>query len=266
MKVSQRPEWDGVDAYLYDQFSPGLPGDVEFYLEEVVKAGSPVLELGFGTGRILIPVAQAGIDIVGLDRAQHMLELVSAKVAGLSQATQNRIELAPGDMRSFALNRQFNLVMIPYRALTHLLTPEDQMQALQLAWEHLVDGGKLVINNSDPLLETAVRELAHPEPPLQKMADLIRPDNGNRVVVWNSISYDTQTQVHSEDRVFEEIDGEGLVLSRKHTPLVYRDTYRYEMQCLLRLCGFEIEALYGDFQRGPFRYGGEQVWVARRKG
>mgnify|MGYP001295504754 CR=1 FL=1 len=72
--------------------------------------------------------------------------------------------------------------MIPYRAFTHLLTPDDQMQELQLVREHLVDGGKLVINNSDPRLETIVREMAYPEPPLQKMADVVRRDNGNRVV------------------------------------------------------------------------------------
>ena len=140
MKVSQRPEWDGVDADLYDQFAPGLAGDVLLYVDEAVKAGSPVLKLGCGTGRTQIPIAQAGVDIVGLDRAQRMLELVSAKVAGLSQSTRNHIELAQGDMRSFALHRQFNLVTIPYRAFTHLVTPEDQMQALHRVREHLFDG------------------------------------------------------------------------------------------------------------------------------
>ena len=137
--------------------------------------------------------------------------------------------------------------MIPYRAFTHLLTPEDQMQALQIIREYLIDGGKLVINNSDPRLKTIVRELAHTELPLQNMADVIRPDNGHRVVVWKSISYDPETQVHSEDRIFEETEGERLVLSGKYTPLVYLYTHRYEMQYLLRLSGFEVEALYGDF-------------------
>ena len=132
-------------------------------------------------------------------------------------------------MRSFALHRQFNLVTIPYRAFTHLVTPEDQMQALHRVREHLFDGVYLIINNGDPQLVTIVREQTYPEPPLQKMADVIRPDNGNRVVVWNSISYDPETQVHSEDRIFEEIDGEGVVLSRRYTPLVYRHAYRYEM-------------------------------------
>ena len=123
----------------------------------------------------------------------------------------------------------------------------------------------MIINNSDPQLVAIVTEQTYPEPPLQKMADVIRPDNGNRVVVWNSISYDPETQGHSEDRIFEEIDGKRVVLSRRYTPLVYRHAYRYEMQYLLRLCGFDVKALYGDFQRGPFRYGGEQVWIVRKK-
>ena len=105
MPSSKTPEWDGVDAVFYDLFSTGLPGDSQFYVEEAVKAGSPVLELGCDTGRILIPVAQAGVDIVGLDRAPRMLNIARGKVFGFSQETQNRIEIVPGDMRSFALKR-----------------------------------------------------------------------------------------------------------------------------------------------------------------
>ncbi len=265
MQSGPAPEWEGVDAVFYDQFSTGLPGDSQFYVEEAIKAGSPVLELGCGTGRILIPVAQAGADIVGLDRASRMLEIAGGKVSGLSQDTQNRIELVQGDMRSFEMARQFNLVMIPYRAFIHLLTPDDQKQALWRIRDHLVDGGRLVMNNSDPRLAAIAWQLDHPEQPLGKHADFLRPDNGNRVVVWNSIDYDPVTQIHSEDRVFEEIDGNGIVLSRTYTALVYRHIHRYEMEHLLGLCGFEVEALYGDFQRGPFCYGGEQVWVARKK-
>lgn len=265
MQSSQKPEWDSVDGLFYDLFSTGLPGDSQFYVEEAVKAGSPVLELGCGTGRILIPVAQAGVDIVGLERAPRMLEIAGEKVSGLGQETQSRIELVHGDMRSFMLERQFNLAMVPYRAFLHLLTPDDQKQALWRTREHLVDGGRLVMNNYDQRLESVVQEFDHPEPPLRKHADFVRPDNGNRVFVWNSIKYDPLTQVHSEDRIFEEIDGDGKALSRTYTTLVYRHIYRYEMEHLLELCGFEIEALYGDFQRGPFRYGGEQVWIARKK-
>ena len=63
----------------------------------------------------------------------------------------------------------------------------------------------------------------------------------------------------------EALAAEGRVISKAYAPLTLRYVYRYEMQYLLELCGYEIEALYGDFRRGPFRYGGEQIWVARRR-
>src|SRR5713226_6914921 len=109
-------------AAYYDGASTGLPGDVEFYVEEARKAGSPVLEIGCGTGRILLPIAEAGISIVGLDLAPPMLDIARQKVARLPAETQARIGLLEGDMRDFALKRRFNLVLIPYRAFLHLLT------------------------------------------------------------------------------------------------------------------------------------------------
>ena len=62
----------------------------------------------------------------------------------------------------------------------------------------------------------------------------------------------------------EELDDNGKVLTKTYSPLRLRYLYRYEMRYLLELCGFKVEALYGDFQREAFRYGGEQVWVVRK--
>ncbi|HUV93888.1 MAG TPA: class I SAM-dependent methyltransferase, partial [Anaerolineae bacterium] len=86
-------EYDRSDARFYDYYSTGVPGDVRFYVEEARRAGSPVLELGCGTGRILIPTAQAGIDIVGLDRSPAMLAIAKEKLSELGPETQQRIEL-----------------------------------------------------------------------------------------------------------------------------------------------------------------------------
>ncbi len=82
------------------------------------------------------------------------------------------------------------------------------------------------MNNHGPL-EFIAQELDRPEPPLRKIADFVRPDNGNRVVVWNSDTYDPLTQVHNEDRIFEEIDGDGNVLSKHiYGSLIFRDIDR----------------------------------------
>ena len=257
-------EYEGPGAGFYDYFELGQPGDVAFYVEEAQSAGSPVLELGCGTGRSVIPVAQAGIDVVGLDRAPAMLERARRHISGIGSETKERIELVEGDMRSFVLERRFNLVMIPNRSFLHLLTAADQRQALGRIHRHLADAGRLVFNVFDPNLEWIVEDYKFPESALRKHAEFIRPDTGNRVVVWATRDYQLEEQIVKEDFVFEEIDANGTAIGRSYSSLTLHYVYRNEMEYLLELCGFKVEALYGDFRRGPFRHGGEQVWVAKK--
>jgi hypothetical protein len=193
-----------------------------------------------------------------------MLAITRNKVTTLSEPTQGRIELVTGDMRQFDLGRRFSLILIPYRAFLHLLTVEDQRAALACIHAHLAEGGRLVFNIFDPSLEVIA---AHSGPfgsALKKLQETVHPVTGNRVVLWDSRRYDCVRQVLTEDRIHEEIDPSGSVVARHYANLTLRFVYRYEMQHLLELCGFAVEALYGDFQRGPFRYGAEQVWIASR--
>jgi SAM-dependent methyltransferase len=257
---------DYAQAYatLYEYRATGLDGDVQFYVAEAQRAGSPVLELGCGTGRILIPVAQAGVAVTGLDLSVPMLDIARRKVAALDADTQDRIELVEGDMRRFSLGRRFALAMIPFRAFLHLLTPEDERQALECIREHLADGGLLILNIFDPRPDIIA---AHSGPfgtALKKVSEFIHPETGHRFVVWDTREYDAERQVIRQYFIHEELDDEGRVISKTYAPLTLRYVYRYEMQHLLELCGYKIEALYGDFRRGLFRYGGEQIWVARK--
>jgi len=257
-------EYDRADAAFYDYYSTGVEGDVQFYIEEAQKAGSPVLELGCGTGRILIPVAQSGISIVGLDRAPAMLSIARQKLSQLSVDTQRRIELIEGDMRNFSLGRRFKLIMIPYRVFLHLLTPKDQRRALGCIREHLADNGRLIFNIFDPSHEIIAAHLGPLGSAVKKDSEFIHPDSGHRVIVWDSFQYDPERQMVEGYFLFEELDNEGRVISKTYSPLSLRYVYRYEMRYLLELCGYKVEALYGDFRRGPFRYGDEQIWVARK--
>jgi SAM-dependent methyltransferase len=258
-------EYDRLDAAFYDYYSTGVEGDVGFYVEEAQRAGGPVLELGCGTGRILIPIAEAGVEIVGLDRAPSMLEVARQKVARLDSAVQGRVELVEGDMRDFSLGRRFKLVMIPYRAFLHLLTAKDQRQALHCMREHLAadSGGRLILNIFDPRLDIIGDHLGSMGSALKMVSEFLHPDTRRRVVVWDTRQYDPERQMIEQYFVFEELDDEGRVVAKTYSQLILRYLYRYEMQYLLELCGYQVEALYGDFQRGPFHYGGEQIWVAR---
>ena len=141
---------DRTDAAYYDFFSKGNPGHLEFYLDEIRKAGSPVLELDCGTGRLLIPIALEGFDVVGLGRAPSMLEIARDKTRELPLDVRERIEIVDGDMRDIALNRLFKLAIIPYRAFLHLFTVEDQRAALTSIHEHLEDGTNWCSTSSTP--------------------------------------------------------------------------------------------------------------------
>jgi ubiquinone/menaquinone biosynthesis C-methylase UbiE len=258
-------EYDRADAAYYDYYATGVEGDAPFYVEEAQKAGSPVLELGCGTGRITIPIADAGLSIVGLDRAPAMLAIAKQKIARLDAKVQGRITLVSGDMRHFSLPQRFELVMIPYRAFQHLLTSQDQRQALRCVHEHLAADGRLIFNIFDPRLDIISAHSGPLGEALKLDCAFVHPDTGRRVIVWDTRQYDPGRQMLEQYFIFEELDDEGRVIRKTYSPLILRYVYRYEMQYLLELCGFRIEVLYGDFERRTFGYGGEQIWVARKR-
>ena len=146
-------EYDEIDAELYDRYARGLPGELEFYVDEACRAGSPCLELGCGTGRILLAAAEAGAQVVGVDRAPAMLDVLRAKLATLSEQVQKRVEVVQTDMRTFDLGRRFGRVLIPYRAFLHLLTDAEQRLALERIHQHMAPDGRLIFNVFDPDLE-----------------------------------------------------------------------------------------------------------------
>jgi ubiquinone/menaquinone biosynthesis C-methylase UbiE len=258
-------EYQQAEAVLYDTFQTGIEGDVAFYVAEAQRAGSPILELGCGTGRILLPIAEAGGTITGLDRSAAMLAIAREKLSQQSAHVQQRVDLVEGDMRTFSIPQRFQLVIIPYRAFLHMLTVEDQRQALQRISEHLVNGGRLILNVFDPKLETIVAMAGSQSGTLRWSEEIRHPRTGRKVVVWNSRRYYPEEQRVEQLFIFEELDEAGNVVAKSYAPLTARWIYQTEMQHLLELSGYQIEALYGDFQRGPFRYGGEQIWVARKK-
>ena len=257
-------EYDRTDASLYDSYSTGLEGDEAFYVEEAARAGGPVLEIACGTGRILIPIAESGVPIVGLDRAPAMLEVARRKIDALPEETKRRIQTVEGDMRAFSLERRFPLAIIPYRAFLHMMNAGDQRRTLTRIREHLTDRGRLIFNVFDPSIELIAAYMKPLGGSLKHAGSFTHPETGNRVMVSDTRRYDPSEQILEEHRFFEEVDDEGRVLSKTTTPLYLRYVHRFEMQHLLELCGYEVEALYGDFRRGPFRHGHEQVWVARR--
>ena len=253
------------DAEFYDYFATGVEGDVAFYVEEALSSGGQVLELGCGTGRISIPIADAGVSIVGLDNSSAMLKVARRKTAGISESARRGIRFLEGDMRTFKLNERFGLVIIPYRAFLHMMNGEDQRRALSRIHDHLVDRGRLIVNFYDPDLDVISANINPNGGIPRHITSYKKHDSGHTVTVQESRQYFPAEQKLEWYLLYEELDVGGQVISKASVPILQRYIHRYEMQYLLELCGFEIEELYGDFQRGPFRHGSEQVWVASKR-
>src|SRR5215510_15039149 len=126
-KVMSNDEY-GLIADLYDYVVPDQRRpDIDFFVGAARTSGGPVLEIGCGTGRVLIPTARAGIHILGLDQSPGMLDICRKRSLEESEAVRSRVRLVQGDMRNFDAGQRFSLATIPFRPFQHLTTVEDQL-------------------------------------------------------------------------------------------------------------------------------------------
>jgi SAM-dependent methyltransferase len=253
-------------AEFYDHVVPYLDRpDIPFYVEAALAAGGPVLELGCGTGRTLIPIARAGASITGIDLSRGMLERCRLRTAAEPTEVRARIDLHAGDMRDFDLGRAFALITVPFRAFQHLMTVEDQVRCLGSILRALAPGGRLILDLFNPSLRRLAVDPAEvhfdPEPSFRL------PDG--RVVVRHIrvVSRDVYAQVQKAEFRYEVHHPDGRKEDVFHR-FDMRYLFRYEAEHLLCRCGFEIAALYADYEKRPFGScePGDLIFVAKRSG
>ncbi len=252
MDISPYDSW----AEIYDSLFSYVVDDISYYVEEATLSGGTVLELGCGTGRVSIPIARAGIDIVGIDASSAMLTRAREKSR---EAGIPNLKLLWADMRDFNLSSEFNLVIIPFRGLLSLLSVDDEIRTLTNIKRHLAPGGKLIFDIFVPDLNMMVQEGDVP----YHFRDVTDTETGRHLVVWNQANYDAFSQVMSIRTTIEQLDDSGRVSSKMYRDFALRYIFRWEMHHLLGLCGYDVQALYGNFERGEFREdSSEMVWVA----
>lgn len=249
--------WAGV----YDSIYAYVREDIPFYVREAAQSGGPVLELGCGTGRVTLPIARSGVDVVGLDNSEGMLEQARGK-ARLLEDGHGGIDLRSGDMRDFSLGRTFPLVIIPFRGFLALLSVEDQVRCLAGIREHLEPGGRLIFNVFAPDPQMLVED----EDAAFHLRDVADPDTGRTFVIWQQTRVDNFNQILSVRLIVDEVDQDGTAVNRFYCDYQIRYAHRFEILHLLERCGYEVIDLYGDFDGSPFdEESGEMVWVAKPK-
>jgi SAM-dependent methyltransferase len=252
------PEY--VDYAEYYDYDHDTQIDIAFYLEYARQCGSPVLELACGTGRVLIPIAQAGHTVYGVDLSKNMLDVCRRKVE--EQGLGDRVHLALANMASFDLPRKdFCLATIPVRSFMHLYTQEDQLACLRRAYAHLAPGGLLILDVYAPSYKHMARD---PDGPWEARRQSILP-NGHCVVREDRfVRNDPATQIQHCEIRFTEYDVTGKQVRKRRLSLDTRYTFRYEMQLLLERAGFEVLDIWRDYDKNPFDGTGEIIPVARR--
>ena len=241
-----------------------MEGDVEFYLDLARRTGGPVLDIGSGTGRIAVPLAEAGFEVVGVDLSASMLALAEARRSGLPPEVAARLSFVRADMTELDVGRRFPLIITPFRCFQFLLTPEAQRAALARFRAHLAPGGRLVVDVFDPKLQWLVPDLGLvPGGPVGPRGEVRNPVTGLRVALEvTERANDPVTQVFHETWRHTELDDSGAVVRVSEEVLAMRWTYRWELRHLLELEGFSVVEELGDFRGGPPGYGKEQIVVA----
>jgi SAM-dependent methyltransferase len=249
-------------AEFYDYVVPYRERqDVNFFVELAQQAGSPVLEIGCGTGRILIPTARAGLRIVGLDSSASMLAMCREKLAREPQDVQARVELIEGDMRRFDLGREFRLATIPFRPFQRLIAVADQLACLACIHRHLVAGGRLVLDLFNPSLPYLADDRFLEE--LNRDPPFTMPD-GRRVLRRHHIlARDFFNQTQEVEMIYRVSYPDGREERLVHRfPMRY--LFRFEAEHLLTRSRFQVENVYADFDKSPYgsKYPGELIFVA----
>jgi ubiquinone/menaquinone biosynthesis C-methylase UbiE len=226
-------------ARFYDPWSRSVTEDVGFYIEQAAASGGPVVELAVGTGRIAVPIAEAGVHVIGVDSSPEMLAVArqTAEEAGVAQ----RVDLRLGDLREPPVEERVPLVICPFRSLLHMETEGEKRSALDAARALLAPGGTYVFDvfapSQEDIAETHDRWLER-EPGIFERA------------VWDQGARTLSLSVRSGE------DDATFALHWLSAP---------EWLRLLDGAGLEVEALYGWFDGR--RYDGEEdmIFVCRRR-
>ncbi|MDD5288773.1 MAG: class I SAM-dependent methyltransferase [Dehalococcoidales bacterium] len=252
-------------AEFYDAIYADLHRkDIEFFIDYARRLGRKTLEVGCGTGRVLVPAALAGCEITGLDISPYMLKKCREKVARLPREVRRNVYLLQGDMTNFTTSEEYNLVTIPFRPFQHLITVDEQKACLGCIHKHLDKKGILVFDVYHPFLPRLIDSKYSMEmevnPPL-KLPDgsVIRRTN-------RTAAFHRAEQYNDIELIFYVKHPDGRE-ERLVQAFPMRYFYRYEVEHLLSLCGFRVVELFGNFDRSAFSDDSpEMIFVAEKTG
>lgn len=242
----------------------------EFYLHLAQRYGAGgVVDVACGTGAVLLYLAERGIDVDGTDLSEEMCRVAAKKAEMMGL----RLNIMPADMTVFSSGRKYSLAIIARSGFMHLPTQELQIRALTNLREQLLPGGILTLNTFDPWPPMQARQMETTEDDYSFRLEYVN-SAGNREKIYNAITYDPYSQQMRGNWKFEEYNAEGEVIGVRIRPLLMRQTTRWEMHLLAKLCGFEVMDIYRGYNGDKedlsdlstaAKYRSNLIWILRKK-
>lgn len=242
---------DIYDIYVQTSF------DVPFFLNEARKAAGEVLELMSGTGRLSLPLVQAGVKLTCVDLSADMLAVLQHKLDQLGFTA----DLHVMNVCSLGLAKQYPLAIIPFNSFAEIIAPEDQRQALERIYQHLLPGGTLICSLHNPLIRVKAVDGQ-----LKMWGKYPLPDEEGSLIFWGQQELDATGRNVTILEFFEEYDAAGILAAKRLQEVHFCLVQKVEFAEMAAAAGFKVAALYGDYNYAPFVEASSpfMIWVLQR--
>lgn len=246
-------QWDAV-ALLYDSYVT-VTFDVPFFLAEAKAAPGPVLELMAGTGRVSLPLVEAGVPLTCVDASGAMLSRLRGKLSarGLSAT------VVQADVRTLELPQMFALAILPFHSFSELSQPSDQELALACVYRHLHTGGKFICTLHNPNVR---RKSVDGQ---ERLVGRYSLDEGT-LLLWSTSQYCADAGVVEGVHVYQEYDSDGVLRRQRMLDMRFALIERQDFEQRAVHAGFHVTELYGDYDRSPFLPDTSpyMIWILQR--
>jgi SAM-dependent methyltransferase len=229
-------------AGLYDSYVT-TDLDLDFFLDEAMRVGGPVLELMAGTGRVSIPLLQAAVDLTCVDNSPAMLSVFRDKLR------QQRLsaELIQADVCELSLDRRFDLIFIPFHSFAEIKEPGRQRRALARIHAHLADDGRFICTLHNPSVRLQAADGRR-----RQLGEFPLPGAGKTLVLSIVERYDPAARVVTGTQFYEMRNSQGNTISEDAVDIRHYVHDRNGFEGLLENAGFVISSLFGDYRRASF--------------
>jgi ubiquinone/menaquinone biosynthesis C-methylase UbiE len=248
-------------AWYFDLGTENLSrDDIPFYLDYASRPEGDVLELACGTGRVAIPLAEAGHTVWGLDFSREMLDQFQEKLKERPRKIEDRITLLHQNMAEFSINRTFSLIILAFRSFQSLTEEKDQLSCLESIRRHLTQSGSFIINvfkPREPMNESWISdEVTNLETEDPRTGAHVRRTHVQRKI-------DLKNQIIYPDLIYYIIHPDGTK-ERLAEPLTLKYYFEDQMRTLLLEAGFTIKEEMGYYDKRPISQGPELIFVCGR--